>query len=130
MSVADIIRELPDLITGKGVSDEEINKAEEELGLVFASDYRAYLKEFGAIMYDGRSLTGISKSKQLDVVDVTKTQRQYNAEVPKNYYVIEELDVDGIVIWQSDKGEIYRTSLNSGITKVGDSLTEFIMKNR
>ena len=42
-----IIRSKDDAFWGKGVSSEEINFAEEELGIIFSDDYKAYLRTFG-----------------------------------------------------------------------------------
>lgn len=126
----DIIKTLkdaPDFIGGRGRSDKEIESAEKELGINFAPDYKTYLKEIGLACFDGHELTGICQDPRLDVVHVTKDQRENNPEAP-NCYVIEEADIDGIVIWQDFSGNIYMTVENSRPKLIADSLAAYIQK--
>lgn len=115
-----------DLIKGKGASQEDINSAENTLSLKFSNEYKEYLSVFGFVSFDGKELTGICGISRLDVVNVTKNERSYNPDVPDDWYVIEELNIDGIVIWQSETGEVYQTSPNSKPTKIYNSLSEYI----
>lgn len=126
----DIIKTLkyaPDFIGGRGRSDKEIESAEKELGINFASDYKTYLKEIGLACFDGHELTGICEDLRLDVVHVTKDQWENNPEA-KNYYVIEEANIDGIVIWQDFSGKIYMTEGNLELKLIADSLIDYIKK--
>lgn len=126
----DIIKTLkyaPDFIGGRGRSDKEIESAEKELGINFASDYKTYLKEIGLACFDGHELTGLSQDPRLDVVHVTKDQRENNPEA-KNCYVVEEANIDGIVIWQDKDGKIYMTEENSKPRLIADSLLDYIQK--
>ncbi len=107
------------------VSEEEIYNAEEILSLKFAKEYKDYLSEFAYAVFDGHELTGICKISRLNVVDVTLEERNYN-NVPNDWYVIEQANIDGIVIWQSKTGEIYQTAPNSEPIKLCDSLSEYI----
>ncbi len=108
------------------VDSDLISSAEKELGVIFSPEYMEYLKEFGAASYYGHELTGICKSSRLNVVDVTITERENNPIVPKNWYVIEQANIDGIVIWQAETGEIYQTAPNAVPLKLYDSLGEYI----
>lgn len=126
----DIIKTLKntqDFIGGRGRSDKEIENAEKELGINFAPDYKTYLKEIGLACFDGHELTGICQDPRLDVVHVTKDQRENNPEAP-NCYVIEEANIDGIVIWQDFSGKIYMTVENSSPKLIADSLSAYIQK--
>lgn len=126
----DIIKTLkyaPDFIGGTGRTEAEIESAEKELGINFASDYKTYLKEIGLACFDGHELTGICEEPRLDVVCVTKNQRKNNPEAP-NCYVIEEANIDGIVIWQDFSGMIYMTVENSSPKLIADSLAAYIQK--
>lgn len=107
------------------VSEEEIYNAEEILSLKFAKEYKDYLSEFAYAVFDEHELTGICKISRLNVVDVTLEERNYN-NVPNDWYVIEQANIDGIVIWQSETGEIYQTAPNSEPIKLCDSLSEYI----
>lgn len=73
----------------------------------------------------GHELTGICKAARLNVVDVTQDERQYNS-VPVDWYVIEQTNIDGIVIWQTASGTIYETCPGSEADKICDSLEEYI----
>ena len=126
----DIIKTLKyasDFIGGTGRTEAEIESAEKELGINFASDYKTYLKEIGIACFDGHELTGICEEPRLDVVCVTKDQRENNPEAP-NCYVIEEANIDGIVIWQDFSGNIYMTVENSRPKLIADSLAAYIQK--
>ena len=126
----DIIKTLknaPDFIGGTGRTEAEIKSAEKELGINFAPDYKIYLKEIGLACFDGHELTGICEDPRLDVVHVTKDQWENNPEA-KNYYVIEEANIDAIVIWQDFSGKIYMTEGNSKPKLIADSLAAYIQK--
>jgi hypothetical protein len=112
----------------KGASNDDIKKAEETLNVFFSKEYTQYLAEFGFVIYEGHELTGICKTKRLNVVDVTLREREMSPEIPETWYVIEELNIDGIVIWQSSTGEIYQTSPNREPVKICDTLAEYIIK--
>ncbi len=126
--MSDIIEALkcaPDYIGGSGRTEDEIRKAEELIGVEFASDYRCYLKEIGLACLDGHELTGICKSTRLNVVDVTLSKRQHVSEAYA-WYVIEETGIDGIVIWQAPAGSVYETTPNSKPKKIANSIAEYL----
>lgn len=126
----DIIKTLknaPDFIGGTGRTDAEIENAQKVLGIDFAPDYKTYLKEIGLACFDGHELTGICEDPRLDVVNITKTNRENNPEA-KSLYVIEEANIDGIVIWQDFSGKIYMTEGNSKPNFIANSLTDYIQK--
>ena len=83
------------------------------------------MRYYGAASYYGHELTGICKAARLNVVDVTQDERQYNS-VPVDWYVIEQTNIDGIVIWQTASGTIYETCPGSEADKICDSLEEYI----
>ena len=126
--MADIVRlmqTMPDLYTMKGVSEEEIQNAEQELGLKFATDYRKYVSAFGAISFESHELTGVCSSKRLSVVDVTIKERR-NCDVPEDWYVIEQANIDGIVIWQDASGSVYQTGPGAKQKRLCKSLAAYI----
>ena len=125
-SIVEVIKQLPDFIGADGKSETEIAKAESLLGVAFAKDYRQYLRDIGLACFDGHELTGIANISRVDVVTVTLEQREKAESVPKTWYVIEEINVDGIVIWQNEAGEVFRTSQNCSVIKIADSLLEYI----
>lgn len=63
-------------LSGKGVPPEQITQAEQELGLSFSDEYREYLSDYGIGAYDGHELTGLTKSKRLNVITATTEARK------------------------------------------------------
>ena len=120
------IESMPNFRMIGGTTIDKITAAENLLRVKFAIDYRAYLEKFGAASFFGHEMTGICDSKRLNVVDVTKEEREYNPDVPNNLYVVEQANIDGIVIWQSAKGEVYQSIPGHQIIKIADSLVEYI----
>ena len=121
-----ILKEKPMFIGSKGATSEEIIDAETKLAVSFSEQYKYYLSSIGFAIYEGHELTGICKAKRLNVVDVTLNERNITPDVPGDWYVIEQLNIDGIIIWQSVTGEIYQTSPNSEPLKICDSFAEYI----
>lgn len=123
--IIEVLKNASDYIGGTGRTEDEIRNAEELIGVEFAADYRCYLEEIGLACFDGHELTGICQPNRLNVVDVTIARRDMYPEAC-SWYVIEELCIDGIVIWQASTGDIYETALGSKTCKIFDSLTEYI----
>lgn len=128
MSIIDTILSKSGLYTGKGVSDEDIKKAEQELDVVFSLEYREYLKNYGVISYEGHELTGLSSDDRINVVSVTKACRMLIPSISSNMYVIEEMNFDGFVLWQNESGQIYETQYDSKPKLIYNSMNEFLME--
>ena len=124
--IIETIEKLPELLPLKPANEETISKAENDLKLKFAEEYKEYLLKFGAILADGVELTGIAKSEHRDVVKVTKQAWELNSSVSKSLYVVEDTRVDGIIIWQNNDGKIYKSSPNSDAKKINDSLSDYL----
>lgn len=126
--MADIVKLMqkqPDFYAMKGASEEEIKMAEQVLELRFATEYRKYLAAFGVASFAGHELTGVCKSKRLSVVAVTIEERN-NVAVPADWYVLEQANIDGIVIWQASNGTVYQTVPNTKAKKLCGSIAEYI----
>lgn len=108
------------------VSQPKIDEAEEELSIRFADDYRQYLLAFGEVSYYGHELTGVCPYPRLSVVNVTNELRELFPDVPSDWYVIEETNIDGIVIWQSSDGAVYQAVPNMQPSKIAESLLDYI----
>ena len=119
------LRNFEDFMQLGGVSNDEIKKAEERLGVGFAEEYKEYLRECGAATADGHEYTGICKAKRLDVVLVTEKERSAELEISDSAYVVEQTHMDGIVIWQTTDGAIYQSHENS-FKKINNSLAEYV----
>ena len=107
-------------------TEDDVIKAEEKLQLSFSAEYKRYLLKYGFATCYGHEITGICKAKRLNVVDVTIMEREYAGNISSDWYVIEQLNIDGIVIWQSSTGKIYRTAPNTEPKKICNSLAEYI----
>lgn len=123
--IVKLIQEQPDLYVLDGASEEEIAQSERVLDLRFDTNYRRYTATFGAASFAGHELTGVCKSKRLSVVNVTIAERN-NTKVPPDWYVLEQANIDGIVLWQNSEGTIYQTEHNTKPKKLCDSLEEYI----
>lgn len=126
MSIVDFLNEKDDAIIGNGVSIECIDDAEKELNLLFADDYKEYLLNYGLLMFDGHELTGLGGSDRVDVIKVTSFMKKNYKEIPADWYVIEELGIDGMVIWQNKNGEIYISKPNGEKNKINNNLKEYL----
>lgn len=126
------VKEIVEIMEGKdfyhlgGASNESINDAENALDVIFSQDYRDCILHYGAFSFQGHEFVGITQSTRLNVVDVTRKHRERNSEIEKGLYVIEELGIDHIVIWQSSDGSIYQTVEQTPARKIYNSLLEYI----
>ena len=125
-NLLEIIRSKLYFSSSIGASDEQVLASEKSLGLVFSSEFREYLLAFGFASYDGHELTGISKSSRLNVVDVTIEERKKYPNISSDFYVIEQLHIDDVSIWQTSTGEIYQAMPSSDPIKIHNSLIEYI----
>ena len=126
MTIVDIINTKRILNLPHPTTDKMIINAEKALGLNFSKDYREYVKHFGTIVFYGHELTGLNTVKYKNVVYLTLNEKNNYDNIADDWYVIEELHIDGIVIWQSSTGEIYQTAPGTKPFKIFDSLAEFI----
>ena len=120
------LRLCPDFHAFSGASWEQIEHAEQVLGVKFPDEYRIYLTTLGAASINGHEFTGICKSPRLNVVDVTMSERVRHPITPEKWYVVEQTNIDDIVIWQSEKGEIWQTAPNFPYKKICGSLREYL----
>lgn len=128
-NIVEILRASDELIAGKGASNEQIEAAAKALGVTFAEDYRLYLQEFGLAYVSGHELTGIGIIPRNDVVSVTLEKRKlpHVKPIPENWYVLEDTNIDGIVIWQASNGCVFMESPGM-IKQICTSITEYILK--
>lgn len=124
--IVDLINSLPEMLSLKPATKVQITDAELQLRVRFADEYREYLEAFGAIMANGIELTGIAKSEYRNVVSLTKKERELNYKVPNTMYVLENICVDGIIIWQDTAGIVYQTYPGTEPVKIASSLYKYI----
>lgn len=106
---------------------EDVLRAQIELGLTFADEYKDYVLTYGVITAKGVEITGVCESKRLNVTDVTKKEREYNPDMPKNMYVIDSTGMEGLLILQDESGAIYSFSSEDGTKKIFGSLADYLV---
>ncbi|MCL1998236.1 MAG: SMI1/KNR4 family protein [Turicibacter sp.] len=126
-TMVEILKDFGDLVSLSPVSEEEIERAEERLSLKFAAEYREYLAEFGAAAAGGHEFTGIVKSERLNVVSVTLREWGLNPEISRNMYVVENVGIDGVVVWQEESGQVFRSVIGGEIEVIAAGLAEWLV---
>lgn len=125
-TIIQIIEQLPEMKYTSPASLEEIKNAEMALNLVFAEEYKDYLMTFGLAWSDIIVLSGIIDDEEYSVVELTKEIKSMQPEIPDDFYVIEDVGVDGLVIWQNATGTIFQSIPNHAPVKIFDSLVDFL----
>lgn len=130
LKIIDVINDLPELISTGAADKVSIENAEKELGLKFAAEYKEYLGTFGSVLADDIEITGIAKSKNRNVVTVTEREWELNPQITHNMYAVENLAIDGIIIWQDETGNIYESMPNEAVKKIANSLVEYVLSKK
>ena len=58
---------------------------------------------------------------------VTEYERKNNPNIAPDLYVIEQLDIDGVVVWQASTGEIFQSMPNNALIKICNNLEEYLL---
>ena len=124
--ILKLLKKKDDFYAKEGASGADIKAAEKELGLTFAKDYKKYLEAYSVVSADGHEFTGIIESDRLNVVSATIKEKKKNSNIDDSMYVIERLDIDGIIIWQSSKGAIYQTVNQGEPEEIYKSFYEYV----
>lgn len=124
--IIDVISGFKNLLPLKPATTEMIENIEIELALPLAEEYKEYLLKYGAIMADDVELTGVAKSKNRDVVQVTQREWASNSKIKHNLYVVENVGIEGIIIWQDGSGKIFESSPNTDAKQIANSLAEYL----
>ncbi|MDL2297844.1 SMI1/KNR4 family protein [Synergistaceae bacterium OttesenSCG-928-D05] len=125
-TIVEKIEKLPNMISFTNATADQIKNAEAELNLRFADEYRDYLAAFGAVVADGTELTGIANSEHRKVTAVTKREWELNPQVPHSMYVVENVGIDGIIIWQDASGTIYQSLPKKDPEKIFEDLADYL----
>lgn len=126
MNIIDVINSLEDMISTGGASLQNIADAEQMLNLSFSEEYKLFLTNFGSVLADDVEIIGIAKSKNRNVIEVTKREREFNKAIPQNLYAVENTGIEGILIWQDENGIIFQSSPDKAPEKISNSLAEYI----
>lgn len=126
MSIVDVMRSKEHFCCAGPASGADVKEAQSALGCPFSPDYREYVQELGIASFDGHELTGICPSPRLNVVDVTRRARLRHPELAKSWYVIEELNMDGVMICQDASGSIHEVVPGGRPCQIASGLKEYI----
>ena len=124
--IIGILKEKQSFYSLGAATAEAVREAEQKLDLEFTDEYKQYVKTLGAVSFEGHELTGVCDSKRLNVVDVTAQERSYCSEIPKDWYVIEQTNMDGITIWQASDGVVFLAAPGKKPQKLANSLAEYV----
>lgn len=128
-NILEAISNLEDMRFIKPANLEQIEDAQRALGVTFADDYREYVHKYGVISARGIELTGVTTAVRLDVVTVTKREREINRKMPASMYVIENVAIDGVAVIQDSDGKVYSITMNGESKYICESLTEYIKQS-
>lgn len=127
MNILEIIKSLKDVRSLGGANETQILEAESLIGLEFSDEFKEYIKEYGAVSAYGLELCGVCDSKRLDAARVTLEERELNKNLPNDMYVVENLGMDGVLILQNEKGEVFEISPNAKPKKIYNSLADYLL---
>ena len=127
MNIVEYLTSLPKMRNTGKASELEITLAENELGLSFSEEYRDILKNLGAVRVCGHEINGFTKSRSFNVIEMTKSARQFE-KIPQDLYVFECLGIDDIMMLQNAKGEVYEC-IGPRITPVADSILAYLKES-
>ena len=123
--IIEKIEGIEDLDKLEGVSEEEIDKAEEELKLLFPEEYRAILLKYGSISFGSHEWTGLGFEGEGNVVSMTQREREVNEALPAKLFVLENAGIDGIVIAANEFGDVFRYQGGES-KKIHGSILEYL----
>ena len=126
IGIVDTIRTFDGLLSLGAVSKADIEKAEAELSVSFAPEYKEYTSTFGAIAFQGKEFTGVVQPLHLNVVAVTKSARTITPDAKAGWYVVMDPHIDGIILWQDSEGRIFQTEPGKEPCKVAQSLESYM----
>ena len=106
-SIVETIRRLPDLYTTGGCTAEEVQQAQERLGLTFPRPFVDYVRTFGTISFYGTEWCGLHVTGYLNVVSATLEARSLYPHFPGGFFVLEDLRMDGKQIIVNGLGQVY-----------------------
>ena len=128
-NIVNILKEQASFRSLGPVAIEDIKKMEQDLRLEFSEEYKAYVQEFGVATFDGHEFTGICSFPRLNVMNVSQEEWILNPYVPKDWYVIEQANIDGVVIWQRTDGTVFQTVQGGKPVQIAESLADYILKS-
>ena len=124
-NIIEKIKKIDKLYHAEGCSVEQLKQAQDELSMYFPEEYKDIVKEYGAISFYGTEWTGLNVDDYLDVVKVTKEERNINKSFPEKYFVLENQGIDGLMIICNECGQVFSLRYNQ-IIKIHDTISSYL----
>lgn len=105
--IKDLISSIDGIKFIGACTSDEIDDAQNKLGLGFPEEYKEYLLNYGAIRFNGIELCGLNIDGYLNVVEATEQEKEANSSFPNKMFVIEDLGIDAKLIVGDEEGNIY-----------------------
>ncbi|ACQ70017.1 MULTISPECIES: SMI1/KNR4 family protein [unclassified Exiguobacterium] len=97
--------------TFDGVSEKEVQQAEEKLGMMFPKTYRDIVKEFGSVEVDSEEIFGLGVEGYLNVVETTLKEREVSQGKLNGYIVLQNIGMEGILIVVDEQDRVFEYQL-------------------
>lgn len=97
--------------TFDGVSEKEVQQAEEKLGMMFPETYRDIVKEFGSVEVDSEEIFGLGVEGYLNVVETTLKEREVSQGKLNGYIVLQNIGMEGILIVVDEQDRVFEYQL-------------------
>lgn len=124
-SIIEKISKIENLYHAKKCSLAQVRKAQEDLNIIFPGDYVDIVREYGAISFYGTEWTGLNVDDYLNVVSVTKQERDINQSFPSDCFVLENQGIDGLLVICNKEGEVFSLR-HSKVEKIHDTISEYL----
>ncbi|MBR3968104.1 MAG: SMI1/KNR4 family protein [Clostridia bacterium] len=127
--IIEVVESLEDLEQVGPATLEEIEKAQEILGVKFADDFIQLLSKYKVLYAKNIEWMGLHEAEYVNLVKNTLHEKEVDKTAPADMYFIEDLGIDGLQTWQHESGAVYgRTRFYDDLEKLADSLVEYIEK--
>lgn len=123
--IVEKIKKVDKLYHAKGCTTSQLKEAQRELGLEFPEEFIDYVKEYGAISFYGTEWTGLNVGGYLNVVEVTKRERELNSAFPTDCFVLENQAIDGLITAVNENGNVFTIQYDKK-TPLCDSISEYL----
>lgn len=123
--IVEKIKKIDKLYHAKGCTTSQLKEAQNELELEFPEEFIDYVKEYGAISFYGTEWTGLNVDGYLNVVEVTKQERELNSAFPTDCFVLENQAIDGLITVVNEKGNVFTVQYEKK-TPLCDSISEYL----
>jgi len=123
--IVEKIKNIDKLYHAKGCTTRQLKDAQNELGLDFPEEFIDYVKEYGAISFYGTEWTGLNVDDYLNVVKVTKQERELNSAFPTDCFVLENQAIDGLITAVNEKGNVFGIQYDKK-TLLCNSISEYL----